>query len=729
MAVDTLYLSSYFVSMTNDFLSIIVPTSAGRLPWSLIRSIKEQSLDSNSYEIILVFNGKNKPLNTLPMPNARMLYSPHTGVNHARNLGIAQARGNVLLFLDDDCYLQNKNYLQLLLQKHAEHPEQMSMGGPYSLAKNASLSAHAYHINRTRWLDSHHVDATHTTVLLGGNASYKVPVFLQGLRFSPGIPYGGSETPFNLQVSKNFGPHLFLKELELEHASHVSAFAFIKKAYLQGKGAAFQKKFHDPDSKAQNAFQEQSLSNKNSVKENFGTLLQLFLWLYDFCFMVGYRTSIYERRFAISSFLEESFRRMSAPFMGLYNDVKSAHTAVFDTTKYPKRSPQNPHSLASAHPILINNGMSLLRTLQTLTKKEFEAGAFVGPGSSPSQADQIFEDFNNVEKHFGQTPENLPFLSTEKMDPLKLQYTNNQRLIFFDKDLSDNYKIWGKDRIEASKIKNPIYYFFTDSKTSVHAVALSSLWPHDKNREFYLLDGVSVDPDVWSTYCNGTNDPYNHFSWNEFIHQKGLKPQFDQSKIGTVCSAQHLLKHARVRFNNYPCRSFYKENLVLLGQHWQRRSLLVKIFLVAQTVISLFPKNILSALKNTILNTKTRIYHWHIEAQESSHILYKWSAFVAHKIYWLSNKIYWKSYKIITFVGAQIIWRTFDGLTFVYLVFNRVYWTLHEHLIGPFLGFLVSLREEPEYIQDLPIVEKYKLRILLFAKKWAWLALRTVRLK
>lgn len=296
--------------MTNDLISIIIPTSSGRIPWSLLHSIKEQTLDSNNYNIVLVFNKKRPPANTIPWSNVHFLYSPIVGVNHARNLGLLQSTGNIVLFLDDDCRLQNKNYLSLLIELHNQHPDQKSIGGPYITFGKASATARAYQWVRNQWLQSHQLGQWHSQVLLGGNASYKKIVFENGLRFPPGITYGGSETPLNVEVYLTYGPHLFLESLAIEHASQISIISFVNKAYLQGKGLAFQKKFH------------RHISPKACISENPKEFfLQLLIELHRFVFMTGYRTSILERRFWWRSAYEE----LAIKIKRLYRSIR-AHT-------------------------------------------------------------------------------------------------------------------------------------------------------------------------------------------------------------------------------------------------------------------------------------------------------------------------------------------------------------------------------------------------------------------
>lgn len=651
------------------------------------------------------------------MENVRFLFSPLMGVNHARNLGLTHARGNFLLFLDDDCRLQNSDYLQSVLTLHKDNPEQMAIGGPYSLTPRASLPAQAYHHNRTEWLKSQSISPQHSRALLGGNASYKSAVFkTTGFRFSPGITYGGSETPLNMLIANTYGPHLFLSELALEHDSRLSLWSFIKKAYLQGKGNAFQKKFHGT---------EDALAAEPVLPPTFALLV--LVWLYDFFFMIGYRTSIYERRFFVRSLAEELIRRIGAPVFNAFWDLAAARSAVFSRSQLPAAAP---HVVTNERVLIpITPQHTLFYKLQTMAQSDLENGAFtITKGVSP---DQIFVDFERISDFYGQTPESFAFLHTSRIENSLLIHNTDFGHVIFDPALSDNFKTWKRDRMEMSKIKSSIYYLFNEQKSDY-----ATLWPHKQDTKVFFLDGVCISDALWSEYTASSKDPYNHFSWDQFVKAKALTPQRDGSRIGSHLVGETLAIHARTFFMNCPSRAFYKDHVTLLGSNSRRRAFFVKLLLRLQKGLQYLPTNTSQNIVARIDRLQSQVSHWQLEAQETSSLAYKWSAYALHKLYWSLHKlfwtlndVYWRVYKVITFVFAQLVWRSFDVAVFVYLVLNSTYWFLHAHLIGPALGFIKSLFDEPAHIRALPTKERYKQRALLFAKKWAWLFLRGVRLR
>lgn len=101
-------------------LSVIVPTHRGvaRLP-RLLDSLAAQSLTSDRWEVVFIINGVDDgSLDLLESwqlrsdMNLRVLSMPQAGAGIARNLGLANARGRYLTFVDDDDWLEER-YLEV----------------------------------------------------------------------------------------------------------------------------------------------------------------------------------------------------------------------------------------------------------------------------------------------------------------------------------------------------------------------------------------------------------------------------------------------------------------------------------------------------------------------------------------------------------------------------------------------------------------------------------------
>jgi glycosyltransferase involved in cell wall biosynthesis len=118
-------------------LSIIVCTyNRDKYLHSALRCIAENGFPTEAYEIVLVNNMSTDNTEAeckrfehgFPNVNFRYFVETNQGLSHARNRGIEESRGETLLFLDDDSFIQ-KNYLKNLQKQLKEHPDADAFGG------------------------------------------------------------------------------------------------------------------------------------------------------------------------------------------------------------------------------------------------------------------------------------------------------------------------------------------------------------------------------------------------------------------------------------------------------------------------------------------------------------------------------------------------------------------------------------------------------------------------
>lgn len=116
-------------------ISVIIPTRnphPGRLAQALA-GLAAQNVPSLDWEVVLVDNGSDVPLTKtalacLPVAT-RVVREPSTGLTPARLAGINAARGDVLVFVDDDNVL-DRRYLTAVAQSFAARPTLGVAGGP-----------------------------------------------------------------------------------------------------------------------------------------------------------------------------------------------------------------------------------------------------------------------------------------------------------------------------------------------------------------------------------------------------------------------------------------------------------------------------------------------------------------------------------------------------------------------------------------------------------------------
>lgn len=118
-------------------LSLIVCTyNRDKYLYGALRCIAENGFPTEAYEIVLVNNMSTDNTdaecrrfqNDYPNVVFRYFIETNQGLSFARNRGIAESRGDTLVFLDDDSYIQ-EGYLENLQRQLDTHPEADAFGG------------------------------------------------------------------------------------------------------------------------------------------------------------------------------------------------------------------------------------------------------------------------------------------------------------------------------------------------------------------------------------------------------------------------------------------------------------------------------------------------------------------------------------------------------------------------------------------------------------------------
>lgn len=157
----------------------------------LLESIAANDLAKEEYEVLLVDN--NCTDNTREVCEAFMAKYPDVtfryvveseqGLSAARNKGIQEAKGDIIVYIDDDA-LVDTHYLRDYAEWFAAHPETMACGGPieplYETAEPDWMSPYTKAL-LTAWMNygTKVREYPHGRYPGGGNAAYRASVFDQ----------------------------------------------------------------------------------------------------------------------------------------------------------------------------------------------------------------------------------------------------------------------------------------------------------------------------------------------------------------------------------------------------------------------------------------------------------------------------------------------------------------------------------------------------------------------
>lgn len=113
-------------------LSVVLPTHEPRPEFlaETLAALRRQTLPSSEWELIVVDNASRRPLapDRHWQPNGRTIREPRLGLTHARRAGVATARGDFVVFVDDDNLL-DEDYLDAARKLAASHPDLGAFGG------------------------------------------------------------------------------------------------------------------------------------------------------------------------------------------------------------------------------------------------------------------------------------------------------------------------------------------------------------------------------------------------------------------------------------------------------------------------------------------------------------------------------------------------------------------------------------------------------------------------
>ena len=207
---------------------VVVAYNTGEAVFELTNSLNEQS--HFSFEIVIINNGKIEPKVVERIKAEPLLYieSSWNSVSLARNIGTAYARGDIIIFLDDDC-IAHKD----LVRSHVLSYQEFSVLGVQgkSLPKRFPFYCHF----------QSHYDLGNTikpaVIGLEANASFKKSALIEVGGFDPEL-FGGEGLELSYRIAKKYkrpNALIYNPEAVIYHDFAQGLFDYLEKCYRHTK--------------------------------------------------------------------------------------------------------------------------------------------------------------------------------------------------------------------------------------------------------------------------------------------------------------------------------------------------------------------------------------------------------------------------------------------------------------------------------------------------------------
>ena len=155
----------------------------------LLESIAKNDYPTTEYEIVLVDNNCTDNTREVceqfaianPEVTLRYVVEHEQGLSAARNKGIKEAKGDIIIYVDDDA-LVDSDYIRIYAEHFAAHPDTMAAGGPieplYETQEPAWMSPYTKAL-LTAWMNYGNQVREYPKGRYpgGGNAAYRKEVF------------------------------------------------------------------------------------------------------------------------------------------------------------------------------------------------------------------------------------------------------------------------------------------------------------------------------------------------------------------------------------------------------------------------------------------------------------------------------------------------------------------------------------------------------------------------
>ena len=223
--------------------SVIIPTHnrVNQLE-KCIEFLDKQTMQIENFEIIIVDDGSSdgtaelgKSLQESGDFHIKYLFQKNKGPATARNLGICQARGEIILFLDDDCRAKEK-WLEELVKGY-EDPQVGGTGGRIISPLRGTLADR--YCSHVGLLETPKIKGNRVEYVITANASFRKSVLEEVGGFDENYEFPGGEDPDLCLRVIHAGHKLLFNSNAMVSHHHPRSLSSLRKTYFNyGMGEA-----------------------------------------------------------------------------------------------------------------------------------------------------------------------------------------------------------------------------------------------------------------------------------------------------------------------------------------------------------------------------------------------------------------------------------------------------------------------------------------------------------
>jgi glycosyltransferase involved in cell wall biosynthesis len=213
-------------------------------------SLKKISIPRNAQiELLVIDNGSTDDTTeivkecSIPQINSRCICEDNLGVSYARNRGLAEAKGEIVLFIDDDVRPTEEWMVNILT--YFDHRNVDAVAGKVTLPVE-SLRPWMTKLHRTRLASTEGINPEKPAEMIGANMAFKRHVLDRVPRFDialgPGALGFGEDSLFSQQLLEAGYQIAFANDAVVEHrfgVQRLSRLEWLSSAVKRGNTKAY----------------------------------------------------------------------------------------------------------------------------------------------------------------------------------------------------------------------------------------------------------------------------------------------------------------------------------------------------------------------------------------------------------------------------------------------------------------------------------------------------------